>query len=212
MPTPHRTPGRRRSTRSGSPRCTSGFSSVSQQFPLSHAHDAQWVLHNPMGLDALRRDGWVVLGEGPAGREAPARPGCGKALPSIFLAREDGVQLWATDPWIPATNNPHRIEDAGLSDRAYPIHADARALLCADGLFDAVVSVDAFAYFGRDDLYLDDLPKYVRSAGSPAMWFRFSCRSCVARFPSFSSPPGRSNAGRGTQPKGGARSGAAQGW
>ena len=29
--------------------------------------------------------------------------GCGKAMSSIFLAREFRVSVWATDLWIPAT-------------------------------------------------------------------------------------------------------------
>ena len=35
-----------------------------------------------------------------------------------------------------------------------PIHAEAHALPFADGFFDAVVSVDAYHYFGTDQLYL----------------------------------------------------------
>jgi len=31
--------------------------------------------------------------------------GCGKALSSIFLAKEYGTQVWATDLWISATDN-----------------------------------------------------------------------------------------------------------
>jgi cyclopropane fatty-acyl-phospholipid synthase-like methyltransferase len=34
--------------------------------------------------------------------------GCGKALSAIFLAREFGVQVWAADLWISATENAPR--------------------------------------------------------------------------------------------------------
>jgi cyclopropane fatty-acyl-phospholipid synthase-like methyltransferase len=68
--------------------------------------------------------------------------GCGKALSSVFLAKEYGVQVWATDLWISATENRERIEQAGLADRVFPIHADARALPYAELFFDALVCVD----------------------------------------------------------------------
>jgi len=31
--------------------------------------------------------------------------GCGKAISSVFLAKEFGVQVWAYDLWIKATDN-----------------------------------------------------------------------------------------------------------
>lgn len=51
--------------------------------------------------------------------------GCGKAVSSVFLAREFEVQVWATDLWVPATDNAQRIADQGLSDAVFPIHADS---------------------------------------------------------------------------------------
>jgi len=91
--------------------------------------------------------------------------GCGKGLSSIFLAREYKVQVWATDLWISATDNSKRIEQAGLSDQVFPIHADARNLPYAEEFFDAIVCVDAYIYFGTDDLYLDYLHKFVKPGG-----------------------------------------------
>ena len=54
--------------------------------------------------------------------------GCGRAISSIFLAREYAVQVWATDLWISASENLLRIRDAGLLEQVLPIHSDARAL------------------------------------------------------------------------------------
>jgi cyclopropane fatty-acyl-phospholipid synthase-like methyltransferase len=53
--------------------------------------------------------------------------GCRKAMSSIFLARESGVRVWATDLWISATDNWKRIREAGVEDRVFLIHAEARA-------------------------------------------------------------------------------------
>jgi SAM-dependent methyltransferase len=81
--------------------------------------------------------------------------GCGTAMSSIFLAKEFGAQVWATDLWISATDNLHRIREAGLEDRVFPIHAEARAMPFADGFFDAIVSMDSYHYFGTDVHYLE---------------------------------------------------------
>ena len=80
--------------------------------------------------------------------------GCGKGLSSVFLAKEYGLQVWATDLWIDAGENYRRFCEAGVEDSVFPIHAEAHALPFADGFFDAMVSVDAYHYFGTDDLYM----------------------------------------------------------
>ncbi len=126
------------------------------EFPRSAAYDPEWVLENMMGPNPLR------LTESLAGcmRFNPGMRvldlGCGKGLSSIFLAKEYGVQVWAADLWIDASENFHRIREAGVEDRVFPIHAEAHALPFADGFFDAIVSVDAYHYFGTDDLYLEN--------------------------------------------------------
>lgn len=124
------------------------------QFPLSSKYDPQWVFENEMGPNAL----WLtealcrVMEFQPGMRVLDL--GCGRAMSSIFLAREFDVQVWATDLWIAATDNWQRIRAAGVADRVFPLHAEAHALLYADGFFDAIVSLDAYHYFGTDDLYL----------------------------------------------------------
>jgi cyclopropane fatty-acyl-phospholipid synthase-like methyltransferase len=39
--------------------------------------------------------------------------GCGRDLSSIFLAKEFGVQVFATDLWIPATDNYQTFQNQG---------------------------------------------------------------------------------------------------
>jgi SAM-dependent methyltransferase len=91
--------------------------------------------------------------------------GCGRASSSIFLRREFGVQVWATDLWISATENLQRIRDAGVEEGVFPLHADARSLPFGAEFFDAIVCVDAFPYFGTDDLYLNYLAHFVKAGG-----------------------------------------------
>jgi cyclopropane fatty-acyl-phospholipid synthase-like methyltransferase len=40
--------------------------------------------------------------------------GCGRGSSSIFLHREFGVQVWATDLWFSASENMQRIRDTGV--------------------------------------------------------------------------------------------------
>jgi cyclopropane fatty-acyl-phospholipid synthase-like methyltransferase len=91
--------------------------------------------------------------------------GCGRAASSIFLRREFGVEVWATDLWFDASENLRRIRDAGVGDGVYPIRADARSLPFATEFFDAVVSIASFVYYGTDDLYLRYLARFVRPGG-----------------------------------------------
>src|SRR5690242_5981326 len=79
--------------------------------------------------------------------------GCGRASSSIFLRREFGVEVWATDLWFSANENLQRIRDAAVENGVFPIHADARALPFARDVFDAIVGIDSFYYYGTDDLY-----------------------------------------------------------
>lgn len=45
--------------------------------------------------------------------------GCGKGLTSIFLAKEFGVQVYATDLWITAAENFERFKSSGLKIASY---------------------------------------------------------------------------------------------
>ncbi|NKB68454.1 MAG: methyltransferase domain-containing protein [Candidatus Latescibacteria bacterium] len=95
--------------------------------------------------------------------------GCGKAMSSIFLAREFGVQVWATDLWIEASDNWTRIKEAGLEEQIFPIHAEAHSLPYANGFFDALVSMDSYHYFGTDNLYIGRCAPLVRPGGPIAI-------------------------------------------
>jgi cyclopropane fatty-acyl-phospholipid synthase-like methyltransferase len=80
--------------------------------------------------------------------------GCGTALTSIFLAKEYDAHVVAADLWVPPTENWTRITAAGCADRVIPLLAEAHQLPFADGYFDAIVSVDAYHYFGTEEDYL----------------------------------------------------------
>jgi SAM-dependent methyltransferase len=135
------------------------------EFPLSAKYDAAWVFENQMGINALWLTEWLCgqMALMPGMRVLDL--GCGKAMSSVFLAKEFGVQVWATDLWNKAEDNLARIEDAGLDQQVFPIHADARSLPFAQGFFDAILCVDAYIYFGTDDLYLRYIHQFVKPGG-----------------------------------------------
>ena len=122
-------------------------------YPRSAAYDPQWQVDTMMGPNAL----WLTESLTHRMHLEPGMRvldlGCGMATSSIFLAKEFGVQVFATDLWISATDNLARIREAGVDDRVVPIHAEAHALPFASGFFDAIVSIDAYQYFGTADLY-----------------------------------------------------------
>ena len=135
------------------------------EFPLSSKYDAEWVLTNEMGPNALWLAEWLCAAMELKPGMRVLDMGCGKAMSSVFLAREFGVQVWATDLWIPATENWQRVREAGLADRVFPIHAEAHALPYPDEFFDAVVSLDSYHYYGTDDLFLKQFIRFLRPGG-----------------------------------------------
>ena len=93
--------------------------------------------------------------------------GSGQGLTSVFLAKEYGFTVYATDLWSDPEQNRAFFSSMGLSgDQIIPIKADATELPFEKDFFDAVVSVDSYNYFGRDSRYLDDkLLPFVKSGG-----------------------------------------------
>ncbi len=74
-----------------------------RRYVRSNSYDPNWVVENQMGPNALGLTEALT-------EIMPIEPGmkvldlgCGKAMSSIFLAREFRVSVWATDLWIPAT-------------------------------------------------------------------------------------------------------------
>jgi SAM-dependent methyltransferase len=135
-------------------------------FPRSSAYDHVWVMDNQMGPNVLWLTEWLT-GEMELKKEMRVLDlGCGTAMSSIFLAREFGARVWAADLWIHPDDNWERIRAAGVDDRVIPIQTEAHALPFAREFFDAVVSVDAYHYFGTDELYLSYLSRFVRPHGA----------------------------------------------
>ena len=93
--------------------------------------------------------------------------GCGFALTSLFIANEtDADTVYAYDLWIPATENYRRIRDNRLEDRIIPIHGDAMDMPFAHEYFDAIISVDAYHYFGcKKGVFAEKILPFVKEGG-----------------------------------------------
>lgn len=136
-----------------------------EQFPLSSKYDIEWINENEMGPNSIWLSEFLLNDMNIEKDMRILDLGCGKAISSIFIANEFKVQVWATDLWINATDNFSRIIEFGLEKDVFPIHADAHNLPYADNFFDAIVSIDAYHYFGTDEMYLNKLLKYLKPGG-----------------------------------------------
>jgi SAM-dependent methyltransferase len=139
---------------------------VSDRFPRASGYHPDWVLAGVSGgANPLWLTEWLTeaLDLRPGMRVLDL--GCGRAMSSVFLRREFGVQVWATDLWFSASENFRRVRDAGVEDGVFPIQADARSLPFAAEFFDAIVAIDSYYYCGTDDLYLQYLARFVKPGG-----------------------------------------------
>jgi SAM-dependent methyltransferase len=134
-------------------------------FPLSNAYDPLWLFANSMGPICL----WLAEDIAPKLDLKPGQRildlGCGRAATSIFLAREFGVEVVAADLWIDAKENRQKIAEAGVSHLVTPVQTGANNLPFEHDSFDAVVSFDAYHYFGTEMRYLSYLSQFVRPGG-----------------------------------------------
>lgn len=134
-------------------------------YPRSLGYDPGWVVENRMGPHPL----WLMEAlTNVLALERGSRVldlGAGTALTSIFLAREFDVSVVAADLWVDPTENQRRVREAGMEHLVLPLRVEAHDLPFANESFDAIVSVDAYHYFGTDDLCLSRCVRLLRPKG-----------------------------------------------
>ncbi|MBR3511625.1 MAG: class I SAM-dependent methyltransferase [Clostridia bacterium] len=93
--------------------------------------------------------------------------GSGQGITSIFLVKEYGFKVYATDLWSNPEENKEFFEKMGLSkEEIISVKMDATDLKYEKEFFDAVISTDSYNYFGRDEKFLDEkLLPFVKSGG-----------------------------------------------
>lgn len=137
-----------------------------EKYPLASKYDPEWVYENRMGCPCLHLaealSEIMVLKPGMRILDM----GCGKALTSIFFAKEFGVQVFAVDLWCNASENQKRIVEAGADDLVIPLHADVHSLPFAEQFFDAVVCINSFQFYGNSEFFLGEYIAPLMKAGA----------------------------------------------
>ena len=92
-----------------------------ERYPRSAKYSPRWVVDAAMGPNPLWQAEALadVMPLDPGMRVLDM--GCGTALSSIFLAKELGVEVWATDLWIKPDENLRRMAEADVEDQVHPI-------------------------------------------------------------------------------------------
>ena len=140
-------------------------------YTMSNKYDTKFIKENLMGPNSMKMlEELLQTIELEKGMRV-LDLGCGKGLTSVLLAKEFGVQVFATDLWISATKNYETFKSIGLQNQIIPIHADAADLPYPDEYFDAIISVDSYYYFGTGSDYMSKLARLVKKGGTIALAF-----------------------------------------
>ncbi len=93
--------------------------------------------------------------------------GSGQGITSVFLAKEYGCKVYATDLWSEPEENQKFFEEMGLTkEQIIAVKGDATNLPYEKEFFDSVVSTDSYNYFGRDESFLDEkLVPFIKKGG-----------------------------------------------
>lgn len=102
---------------------------IAPQFPRSSRYHPEWIRAGVSGgANPLWMSEWLAQALDLRAGMRVLDLGCGRAMSSIFLHREFGVQVWAVDLMCSVSQNLQRIRDADVEQGVFPIHVDARAL------------------------------------------------------------------------------------
>ena len=134
-------------------------------YPRSAHYDAKWLVDLDMGPHPL----WLLED---LARDLDLRPGMrvldlgsGLGATSVFLAREFGVSVVAADLWVDPTAATEVFRAAGVGDQVLSLRVDGHQLPFGRGTFDAIISIDAWEYFGTGDHYPPYVAKFLRPGG-----------------------------------------------
>ena len=119
-------------------------------YPRSEKYSSQKWMSKIMGPNPLKLEEELLLGHKIPNGATVCDLGSGQGLTSLFLVKEYGFKVYATDLWSDPEENRAFFNSEGLTeDEIIPIKADATALPFEKDFFDAVISTDSYNYFGR---------------------------------------------------------------
>jgi Cyclopropane fatty acid synthase and related methyltransferases len=134
--------------------------------PFTDNYDGAFLLDTMMGPNAMRITEEMAnfLPISPGMRILDL--GCGMGISSILLAEKYSVTVFAADLWIPPSENAKRFASLGLDTKIFPFLVDAtKEIPFAHEYFDAIISVDAYQYFGGNEAMLPKLLPFVKKDG-----------------------------------------------
>lgn len=136
-------------------------------YPKSRKYDTPELNAKIMGPNPLKLVEELLQDHKIAAGATVLDLGSGQGLTSVFLAREYGFRVYAGDLWSDPEGNQKFFAAMGLTQKQLTaVKADAENPAFEPDFFDAVVSIDSYNYFGRNNLYLDaKLLPCVKSGG-----------------------------------------------
>lgn len=127
------------------------------EYKLSKKYDLPTLQAMIMGPNPIKLEEELLQNANIKKNEIICDLGSGNGLTSVFLAKEYGAKVYATDLWSNPDENMKFFVSQGLSNKEIvPVKADATALDFEKEFFDKIVSIDSYNYFGRDEKYLDN--------------------------------------------------------
>lgn len=137
-------------------------------FPKANRFPANLVREKIMGPNPLKICEELLSEVNLAPGSVVCDLGSGTGITSAMLAREYWFDVYAVDLWSDSVENRTFFDELSISSAAiHPVKADAtQGLPFPPEFFDAVVSVDSYNYYGRDQHYLGEkLLPYVKQDG-----------------------------------------------
>ncbi len=136
------------------------------RYPLSSKYDPDWILNNAVGSHSLWLQEALCQVMDLKHGDRVLDMGCGKAITSIFLAKEFQVNVWAMDLYVNPSDNRERILEMGQDDKVFPLRGDATDLPFAENYFDALIAINSLFFYASDSDYLKEhLIRYVKPGG-----------------------------------------------
>ena len=137
------------------------------KYELSKKYCTENLMKKIMGPNPIKLEEELMQGHKIKKGAVVCDLGSGQGLTSVFLAKEYGFKVYASDLWSDPDENQKFFAEMGLTkNEIIAVKADAENLDFDKNFFDAVVSTDSYNYFGRNEKYLDEkfLP-YVKNGG-----------------------------------------------
>ena len=137
------------------------------KYAKTEKYDIDVVRQKIMGPNPLKLEEELLIDNKIKAGSIVMDLGSGQGITSVFLAKEYGFKVYATDLWSEPGENQKFFSEMGLTEEEIiAVKADAIDLKYEKEFFNAVVSTDSYNYFGRDADYLDEkLLPFVKQGG-----------------------------------------------